>query len=54
LKKLTEVTPYLFEEHLILALSKKWIVSFKNLPSFEVMLDEQKRLHLISKEVVKK
>jgi len=49
LKKISSVTPYLFENHLIISLSKDWINVFKGIPEFDVYLDEGKKLHIVQK-----
>ena len=52
MKKIADVYSYLFEDFLILGFDKKWMNLFRKLPSFEVFLDRQNRLQLISKEPV--
>jgi len=53
MKRLSDITSYLFEDHIIISLSKDWINVFKAIPEFEVIIDNKKRLHLISKNKVK-
>ncbi len=52
MKKIGTVLSYLFENHIILSLSKDWITICKGLPEFEVRIDDQNRLQLISKQVI--
>jgi len=53
MKKIDTVTPYFFEGHLIIALDQSWIKVFKKIPEFETFVDDEKRLHIVSKEVIK-
>jgi len=52
MKKLVEVTSYPLEGSLIISLSNQWLTLFKSLPVFDVFLDNDKRLHIISKQVI--
>ena len=54
MKRLSDITSYLFEDYIIISLTKDWITVFKGLPEFEVRIDDKDRLHLISKQVIKK
>ena len=54
MKKLVEVTSYPLEGSLIISLSNQWLTLFKSLPMFDVFLDNDKRLHIISKQVITK
>lgn len=45
-KLITKITPYLFEEYLIIPLHKKWIDVFQKIPEFEVKIDSNNRLVL--------
>jgi len=47
---ITKITPYLFEDNLILSLSHDWIKVFKKIPDFEVIIDNTNRLVIRSKE----
>ena len=51
MKKLTSVSPYVFENFLIISLELEWLKHFKNMPTFDVIIDNEKKLHFISKEV---
>jgi len=52
LKKLALISPYVFENFLIIALELEWLKLFKSMPTFDVIIDNEKKLHLISKEVI--
>ena len=54
MKRLSDVTSYLFEDHIIVSLSKDWITVFKGLPDFEVLIDNFGKLHLKSKQTIHK
>jgi len=47
------VSPYLFENYLILSFSKDWINLCNTIPEFEITIDQNKRLHLISKQKIR-
>ncbi len=51
---LGEISPYFFENKLIISLSKEWIEYFGKIPDFEVILEKNGRLLLRSKTVSKK
>ena len=53
MKKLYHIISYLFENHLLISLSKEWINACHGLPEFDVIIDDDNKLHLISKQVVK-
>ncbi|PBO85839.1 MAG: hypothetical protein COA77_01365 [Thaumarchaeota archaeon] len=44
---ITKITPYLFEEYLIIPLHKDWINVYKTIPTFEVRIDKEGRLILL-------
>jgi len=52
MKKIGTVLSYLFDNHIIVSLSKDWITVCKGLPEFEVLIDDQNRLRLISKQKI--
>jgi len=54
MKKITDVVPHLIEDHLIISLSKKWIGLFSNFPEFEVKIDSNNRLVIISKDRIRR
>jgi len=54
LKKLTSVSPYVFENFLIISLDLEWLKLFKKIPTFDVIIDHDGKLHLISKEMIEK
>ena len=51
MKRLSDITSYLFEDHIIISLSKDWLSAFDKLPVFEVFIAND-RLKLISKEKI--
>ena len=42
MKKIGKVSPYLFGDHLVIALSKDWINVYKNIPEFIVIIDKNR------------
>ena len=50
-KQIASVTPYLFEDHIIISLSKEWLIAFGKIPTFDAFVVD-KRLQLISKEKI--
>jgi hypothetical protein len=52
MKKICETKPLLFEGYLVLALDKKWLDVFGEMPTFEASLDSNGKLHLISTKSV--
>jgi len=52
MKRLSDVTSYLFEDHIIISLSKDWLNTFGKLPDFEVLIDNLGKLHLKSKQTI--
>jgi len=48
-----KVTPGIFEDFLIIALSKNWLKVCKEFPRFEVTINKRGRLCLIGPEVSK-
>ena len=53
MKKLGVVTPMLFENHLIISFEANWIDQFEKIPTFDICIDNKKRLCLTSKEELK-
>ena len=53
-KQIGVITPYLFEDNLLITLSKKWIDVFEKLPTFKVQVDSDRRLNLTSQDQIKK
>lgn len=49
---ITKITPYLFEEYLIIPLHKKWIDIYKTIPTFEVRIDRKGRLVLLGPSLI--
>ncbi len=54
MKRLSDVTSYLFEDYIIVSLSKDWLNAFGKLPDFEVLIDNLGKLHLRSKQTIHK
>ena len=42
MKKICRIKPYLFEDSLVIALSKDWINFFSNIPTFDVTYENRK------------
>lgn len=53
-KKITEISPLLFDDYLVFALSKKWIDVFGKIPKFQVFVSEEGQLHIIGPKLAKK
>lgn len=52
LKKIGKVSPYLFGDHLVIALSKDWINVTNSVPEFLVIIDDSDRLVLIGPTIM--
>ncbi len=52
MKKLQPIIPHVFENYLLISIDIEWLKIFKKIPTFEVSIDNEKRLHLISNEVI--
>lgn len=52
MKKIVEVTPYLYDGYLIIALHSDWVKLFKQIPTFLVHLDHKGRVNIISHEAI--
>lgn len=48
MKKLGEFDSFLFENHIIISLDKKWLEAFGELPKFEAVIDDKGKLHIKS------
>lgn len=46
--KIGTIQPLLFDENLIIALSNKWVDEFTKIPEFDVIIDNEGRLCIIS------
>lgn len=46
--KIGKVKTTLFENFLVLGLTKEWLELFGELPEFDVQIDNKRRLHIIS------
>ena len=53
MRKQETITPYLFEGYLIVALHQDWIKLFNKIPTFQVIIGDDHKLHLISEEKIK-
>lgn len=49
-KKIAQIIPCLFDDSLIIALSKNWINKFGTMPKFEVLIDGKGRLVIQSED----
>lgn len=52
-KHIRIVTPLLFDDKLLISLSKDWINSFERIPEFIVTIDNKRRLSITSLQEVK-
>jgi len=52
-QKIGTIMPYFFEDSLIIPLTKKWMNLFGTSPLFNVIIDQSRRLHLISPKMRK-
>lgn len=52
-KQIAQIKPHLNEGYLIIALEQKWIEIFNDIPSFNVIIDENNRLNLCSVKPVR-
>jgi hypothetical protein len=53
MKKLISITPYLFNNFLLLSLNSDWINQFGCIPKFDVFVDKNKKLCIVSMEELK-
>jgi len=54
MKIIARVIPYLFDNYLLIPLSKDWINIFGKVPQFEAFIDNKKRLVLVGPPIAKK
>ena len=52
--RLGTISPLIFQDSLIISLTKDWINHFQSVPKFDVSIDKKGRLLLISKDFIKK
>ena len=45
-KTIGVITPYFFEDKLIISLSKEWVELFQEIPKFNIIIDNRNRLVL--------
>ncbi|CAD6368611.1 hypothetical protein NMT12_120099 [metagenome] len=53
MKQLISITPYLFNNFLLLSLGIDWINQFGHIPKFDVFIDKNKKLCIVSVEALK-
>jgi len=53
MKKLFHIISYLLDDYLLISLTKDWLYLFDSLPEFEVQIDNENKLHLISTHTIK-
>jgi len=51
MKKICEVTPFLFNDHLVISFSKDWLQFFEKFPKFTAKIDNQSRLILVGPQI---
>jgi len=51
--KVCRAVPFFFGDHVLLSFSNDWIILFKTIPEFEVIIDNENKLHLISTHTIK-
>ena len=54
MNNLGTISPLIFEDNLIIALTKDWINHFQSVPKFDVSIDKKGRLCIISEERLKR
>jgi len=53
LRKLARIKPFQFENRLLIALDARWIKAFDGFPEFDVTIDSQNRLRLVSTQKIR-
>ena len=53
MRKFNVCTPLLFENNLLISLSKKWINVFTCIPQFEISINRKNQLCITSKQKIK-
>jgi len=53
LKKICEISSYLFDDYVIISFTKDWINAFGCIPTFDVIIDDKKNLVLKSKTPIR-
>jgi len=48
------ISPLIFEDSLIIALTKNWVNHFQSMPKFDVSIDKKGRLCIVSKNTIVK
>ena len=54
MNNLGTISPLIFEDSLIISLTKDWINHFQSVPKFDVSIDKAGRLCIISKDFIPK
>ena len=44
MKKIAEITPLLFEDHLVISIKKEWLDVWKKIPNFLVYVEKDSKL----------
>jgi len=52
--RLGTISPLIFQDSLIISLTKDWINYFQSVPKFDVSIDKKGRLCIIAKEKLKR
>ena len=52
--RLGTISPLIFQDNLIISLTKDWINHFQSVPKFDVSIDKKGRLCIISKDLSQK
>lgn len=53
MKKIKTISPFPFEEYLVIVLHQDWIQKFNAIPTLDVFIDDKGHLCLVSKETIK-
>ena len=53
MKKINEITPYVFENHLLISLAYEFVRMFDEIPEFNVFVDSKNYLVIKSKKPMK-
>ncbi len=52
--RLGTISPLIFQDSLIISLTKDWMSLFNCIPEFEGKIDKDGKLHLVSKQKIKR
>jgi len=53
MKKISEVKSYMFDNNIIIAFSINWLNVFQQMPEFEVFVNKNNKLQLVSKQEIR-